>query len=1362
MVARGLRLSVVVLLCGLVCVVAVVVPGVAGATQFGARRFALTEGRGGNEPSTLVNSGQIKLPVGEAVDNDPSSLFFGDVYVADLGNGRVDRFSGLGVFQLAWGQGVVNGANELQACTTSCRGGIRGSVGTGAVSRPTGVAVDNDPLSLSAGDVYVVDSANDRVEKFGPSGEFLLMFGGAVNEETGGNVCVAGEACRAGTSGSGDGYFEGVGGLSSAIAVGPTGVVYVGDRARVQVFEPSGVWKESFSLSGLSSSGDVTALAVDSAGDVFVKDSEASGVREFEPDKVESSVEFDASSTSVTSLATDGSGDLFVGDASGGFHVSEYVISSGAQVAGFGSGTVQISSESSSGSRGMAFSEASGELYVSEYNEARIGETTEYNFTSSVWILSVPPVGPWIESASVTVAPRGQATLEGTVNPEGSETTYHFEYVADPEFRRIGYAGAAGTASISVGSSFEDQPVSGQISGLPPSTVYHYRLVATSAVGSATGPDQTFETSPPALVDALYATDVASSSATINAEVDPLGSSTQYRLEYGTSSAYGQILSGSVGEGTTDVLVSYHRQGLMAGTVYHYRIVITNDVGTVEGADHTFTTQSTSGQELALSDGRMWELVSPANKKGAVIEPFQNKSNIVQAAGDGSGIAYVAEGPHVGENPASKSLTSYVLSRRGPNGWGSADIDMPRRNVSEGESALSISESGTGEFPLYSPDLSLALAEPTVTTTPPLSAEATERTLYLRDNGNGSYLPLVTGANVLPGAKFGGEEDTVSGSKLWMRFITATPDLSHTVFESPFALTPDATSVILQLPGGCGHQDGNGISPCGLPNLYEWTKGQLQLVNILPNGHSTTHEAPGPGGSASSLGESVYMAGEGAYEYGLAARAISADGRWVAWTWGNPYENGGNNAYYRGLYVRDMVTGKTFELGGSEALYQTMSSDGSRIFFLEKGALYEFDTSTGTQGELVARPAGEANAGVQESVSAVSEDGSYVYIVDTGVLTNGGVSGQDNLYLLHESGGAWTTTYVATLSREDEKDWYERAFAGSQNLAGVSSRVSPSGRYFAFMSNRSLTGYDNRDVNSGRPDEEVYLYDAAHGRLVCASCNPTGARPAGVLDSVGSGLLVDKNEFWGNPEATRNREGAWLAGSVPGWDSRAGGDSLYQPRYLLDSGRLFFDSADALVPQDTNGLEDVYEYEPSGVGGEKGCSASSTTFSERSGGCVNLLSSGTSSSESLFYDASENGDDVFFLTSSRLTAADYDNAYDVYDAHVCSTSAPCTAAPVSPPPCTSGDSCKAAPAPQPDIFGPTPSATFNGVGNVVGSVNVPVVTRKSLTRSQKLERALRVCHKKKVKKRAVCERQAHKRYSLTRSRNAKTTGKGGR
>lgn len=316
----------------------------------------------------------------------------------------------------------------------------------------------------------------------------------------------------------------------------------------------------------------------------------------------------------------------------------------------------------------------------------------------------------------------------------------------------------------------------------------------------------------------------------------------------------------------------------------------------------------------------------------------------------------------------------------------------------------------------------------------------------------------------------------------------------------------------------------------------------------------------------------------------------------------------------------------------------------------------------------------------------------------------------------------------------------------------MTSRVSSSGRYLVFMSARSLTGYDNRDAVSGEADEEVYLYDEASGRLRCLSCDPTGARPHGVCEESEApeqAPLVDPNVLWLHHS---------IAGNIPGWtrggDQGADLELDYPSRVLSDEGRVFFDSTDALVPQDTNGREDVYEYEPEGIG--------SCTRSE---GCVALISSGTSSDESAFLDASgkgpggEEGEDVFFVTASRLVPQDVDSEFDVYDAHVCSSVAPCSNAPVPAPLCTSGDSCKAAPSPQPSIFGDPASATFSGAGNVAASVSTPAVTPKSLTRAQKLAKALKACKRKPKKKRAVCEKQARKQYGASKATKTNRRGK---
>jgi len=125
-------------------------------------------------------------------------------------------------------------------------------------------------------------------------------------------------------------------------------------------------------------------------------------------------------------------------------------------------------------------------------------------------------------------------------------------------------------------------------------------------------------------------------------------------------------------------------------------------------------------------------------------------------------------------------------------------------------------------------------------------------------------------------------------------------------------------------------------------------------------------------------------------------------------------------------------------------------------------------------------------------VIGAGEDGSRVYFVADGVVgvNPGAVPGAPNLYV-HEGG---VTKLVVVLSPGDSPDWAN----GSENITGLAARVSAGGGWLVFMSDRSLTGYDNRDAVSGHLDEEVFLYNAVTRRISCVSCDPSGARPVGL------------------------------------------------------------------------------------------------------------------------------------------------------------------------------------------------------------------------------------------------------------------------
>jgi hypothetical protein len=822
--------------------------------------------------------------------------------------------------------------------------------------------------------------------------------------------------------------------------------------------------------------------------------------------------------------------------------------------------------------------------------------------------------------------------------------------------------------------------------------------------------------------------DVSSSSATLQACIVSGGSEADDTFEYGTSVSYSSTVEaapGAAGSCSSGLSVEAHVQGFLAHTLYYYRAV----AGTIDGPGQVFTTQPAGG-ELTLPDSRVWELVSPAVKDGALIPPIESGAGIVEAAEGGGAITYPSNGPLGANPPANANETQMLSVRRLDGGWSSQDIATPHKIVAGADIGIG------QEYRAFSSDLSVGLVEPfglgyaTVEAegAVPLSEGASEATPYLRadlplsgEPGSsehavyneaemeGGYLPLVTGcppigekckarveerANAPPGTKFGGD----------IKFLGADTDLSHVIVRSNEA------------PLVVGAEE---------ENLYEWSADkspgeQLQLVSVLPD------VPPYEGGQARGAAELGGGSGEDA------RGAVSSDGSRVVWS-------------YKGhLFMRYSLGGQNWQtvqldVGADEnghADFQFASSDGSKVFFTDQEHLTSDSGAVAGEPELyeceMVEEAGglvcdlndltiaktSESADVQGMVITGGNDSTYVYLVAKGILTGEKDAqdekanvGKDNLYMLHYNDQAkeWKPTFIAVLSEEDGPDWAQGGGGGL--LEAMTSGVSPDGKYLVFMSENSLTGYDNVDINSGAPDEEVYLYGAPSagvlsGRLVCVSCNPTGERPAGVLDNAaahgGYGLFIDRQKIWS--------EGRWLAGSVPGWTGMSLGRARYQSRYVSNSGRVFFDSPDGLVPQATNGLVDVYEYEPEGVPAEgpDSCAVSSSSFSVAAGGCIGLISSGSSDEESVFLDASGSGDDVFFLTSAPLVGADKDTAFDVYDAHACSVVAPCSPEAVSPPACVTAEGCRVSPSLQPSVFGPPASATFAGQGNQVVSVSVSV------------------------------------------------------
>jgi YD repeat-containing protein len=195
-------------------------------------------------------AGQFVAPSGIAVDQSS-----GNVFVVDHGNNRVEEFSSSGVFVRVFGFGVGDGKEEFEICTSGCRAGIAGS-GSGQFHSPHGIAVDAN------GNVWVVDSENTRIEEFSSTGAFVAAYG---------------------SWGTGNGNFK-----------YPWGIAVSGDRLyvsddgnyRVEEFSTSGTYIAQFGSHGTGNGQFemATSIGIDpvSSG-VYVVDSTADRVQEFTP-----------------------------------------------------------------------------------------------------------------------------------------------------------------------------------------------------------------------------------------------------------------------------------------------------------------------------------------------------------------------------------------------------------------------------------------------------------------------------------------------------------------------------------------------------------------------------------------------------------------------------------------------------------------------------------------------------------------------------------------------------------------------------------------------------------------------------------------------------------------------------------------------------------------------------------------------------------------------------------------------------------------------------------------------------------------------------------------------------------------------
>ncbi len=1117
------------------------------------------------------------------------------------------------------------------------------------------------PVSASAVELRTV------TESFGPDGTSGSTFGfpGALGFDQGNKHLYALEggeihgfdASTAGSHTPLGGNFPlstGFAGEFNGIAADPTSHHFyyaTPEENTLYGYDQSGAALSGFPIGGQNYS---CGTAVDSSGNVYVAEANEGTVREYSP--AGALVETHTIGGEPCHLAFDSEDNLYVGNYYGA--TKKYTASSG-----YTSSTT-IDPEFTSA---MTVDKATGEVFVIHYNYIQVWDTegeflyelkgepfgrefsaiavneaTEELYVSDyghaqIDVYSKPASLPKLSTEGADGVSATGATVHGTINPkEEPVEDCHFEVIPAAQFNATKYANVTAAqefpcvpAAGSIPVDANPHPVSASVTGLSPATLYHYRLVATNPIGEAEGNDRTFTTGPVApLLEGQSAEAVGTTEATVAARINPKGGQTTYHVEYGTTNAYGQTTPESAPFGfPTDNSkhpVSVHIGGLQPGTAYHFRFVATNEAGGGEGADTTFATYLATSPTFAPCPNDQFR-----TGLGAHLPDCRAYEQATPTDKHGSN----AQGS-IGSNVASASgnhLTFFANGGLPTTGGLSSLVPFIASRGPAGWSTdglLPPTQPGRiGEVLGSDDDLSVFL----------VSGDGPGNVgtgLYLRDSDTAAFQPGPVGSQVFVSPRLGGFAD----------------DTSHYIFTVIDQLLPSAAP--------------------GKPNLYDVDHGALTLVDRIPSGLATSCD--------DESGPTCVVPPEGTERGPLPS--ISRDGSRVVF--GTGPSSGGQ------IYLREDGA-RTTRISASQrttpdpngqrpTVLYSVTADGSKAFFTscekltddstavsngenkcderepfkQGNDLYSYDAESGELTDLtVDTNAGDLLGAGVERVLGVSTDGSYVYFVARGGLAPGATSHNCrgiadpycNLYVYHDG----VTTFISKLRTDDH--------GAGTDPDGV--RVAADGSVLLFRSYLSLTGFDTTGSCGGGACAQFYRYSASDEELVCVSCNPTNVPPNDLprLGTLGSFL------------------------------GKATGASL--PRNIsADGNRVFFESSEALILGDTNGVTDVYEWEAKGTGS---CESESPN-----GGCLYLISSGTDPVPSQFLDASANGDHVFFFTEQQLVPADKDSLVDVYDAGVGAGLA--AQHPLSPPTCASS-ACQANPTLPPDQ---TPaSATFSGPGN---------------------------------------------------------------
>jgi hypothetical protein len=836
---------------------------------------------------------------------------------------------------------------------------------------------------------------------------------------------------------------------------------------------------------------------------------------------------------------------------------------------------------------------------------------------------TTPPAVTNLTTEAPTGITNHSAELHGSFDGDKYDVHYYFEYGPNEGYGQTAPVPPGNDAGVG-GGHVEVAPVA--ITGLQAGATYHYRVVASNERGKTFGGDQVFKTSEAPTVSSLSTRAVQANSAELTASINPGNGDTSYHFEYGATTAYGTsvpVPDEDIGGGRTDVSVAAQIAELTPGITYHFRVVAQNQYGQVVSVDQTFgfyppsCPNSRLRQETGsntLPDCRAYELASPSYTGGALIYPAGGPSS-----GYATNPARVAFAGNFGFIPGAGEAVNgggdlYVATRT-DSGWRTKYIGLAGN---ETEEMGGPPEGFRGNFFEHG----AVEGQVGVQATPSL-----DRILSYDDNPKGffgsegktgpSNAPYVWSASTNEKlARFPTGVTSVEHGIDFKGTPIASADFTHFVFSSdvPFVAGVESTPIPEY------------ARPCCSEPIYDnnTITGEISHISVREDGSNFS----GIPLNVSADGTRILMA------EGLAAKAEEEAALYIS------VDDGNGRAVYdiaNGHPVRyagSTNDGRTVYIASSEQLTADDHDSSTDLFMWRESEPHALTRISSSPGEgtgnsddctsswtakcgiqvisfkaYATLQAGRGGNGVSDS--AVAAGNGDIYFESPEQLDGDkGEAGQVNLYDYRDG----KVQFVITLS---PTPLCTEGAGGPVCSAGPIARmqVTPDDGYAAFVTASKATSYDNAGHG------EMYIYRPSTGRLVCASCLPSGAPPT-------HDVLASQNGL-----------------------------------FLTNDGRVAFSTVDALVPQDTDEFVGTYEYtegKPYLIS-----SALTVALGYFAGVTEGQITSG-------LVGISANGVDLYFASTDHLVTQDHNGQeVKIYDARTNGG----FAAEVTPPNCQAADEC---------------------------------------------------------------------------------------